>query len=66
MMDHFWKDRQQPVLIQLRYFCSLCQSLLFVASEFANGEQSQGGSGSSALLLQLQMGEALSGIHKGW
>lgn len=65
MMDLFWKDLQQPVLIQLHYFYSLCQGLLFVASEFANGKQSQCGSGSSALLLQLEMGEALSGICKG-
>lgn len=41
-------------------------SLLFVASEFANSERSQCGSGSSALLLQLEMGEALPGIRKGW
>lgn len=66
MMDDFWKDLQQPIVIQLHYFCLLCQSLLVFTSEFAEGKSSQSSSGSSALLLCLEMGEAHSGICKGW
>lgn len=65
MMHHFWKDLQQPLLIQLHDFCLLCQSLLFFTSEFAEGKSLQRSSGSSALLLHLEMGEAHSGICKG-